>query len=343
MPAQRNIRLTLAYDGTNYVGWQVQKNGLSIQEVLERAIEKLTGEKCPVLSAGRTDSGVHALGQVANFFTTSVIPARKFRPALQDFLPHDIVILESCDAPPEFHATFKAVRKQYRYLIDNSPVPLPFLSKYTWSLRRRLDVAAMDEAAQLLLGMHDFRSFETDWPNKVTSVRTIFEIRVARRPLWNLFTGSLSELTSPPLSKGGQGGRVTLFPCRTELGETRQAKPATSSASTSSPTASSTTWSAASSGRWSTSAGTNGTKATSPASSKRRTAPLPARPPPPAVSSWSKFGMSDQCVSAPAENMKPQMSLCHRNDSAIYTKITAQIEIRFVIRGGKARYGFIEH
>jgi tRNA pseudouridine38-40 synthase len=155
------------------------------------------------LSAGRTDSGVHALGQVANFFTTSVIPARKFRPALQDYLPHDIVILDSCEAPPEFHATFKAIRKQYRYLIDNSPVPLPFLSKYTWSLRRRLDVAAMHEAAQLLLGTHDFRSFETDWPNKVTSVRTVFEVRVARQPLWNLFAGSA---TSPPLSKGGQGG-----------------------------------------------------------------------------------------------------------------------------------------
>jgi tRNA pseudouridine38-40 synthase len=206
MPPQRNIRLTLAYDGTNYVGWQVQKNGLSIQEVLERAIEKLTGEKCPVLSAGRTDSGVHALGQVANFFTTSTIPARNFRPAIQDFLPHDIVILNSCEAPHEFHATFKAVRKQYRYLIDNSPVPLPFLSKYTWSLRRRLDVAAMHDAAQLLLGTHDFRSFETDWPNKVTSVRTIFEIRVSRRPLWKLFSRSVSEMTSPPLRKGGQGG-----------------------------------------------------------------------------------------------------------------------------------------
>jgi tRNA pseudouridine38-40 synthase len=204
MPLQRNIRLTLAYDGTNYVGWQVQKNGLSIQEVLEKAIEKLTGEKCPVLSAGRTDSGVHALGQVANFFTTSTIPPKNFRPAIQDFLPHDIVILESCEASPQFHATFKATRKQYRYLIDNSPVPLPFLSKYTWSLRRWLDVAAMDDAAQLLLGTHDFRSFETDWPNKVTSVRTVFEIRVARQPLWSLF--NRSESTAPPLRKGGQGG-----------------------------------------------------------------------------------------------------------------------------------------
>ena len=151
MPPARNIRLKLAYDGTNYVGWQVQKNGLSIQTVLERAIEKLTGEKSPVLSAGRTDSGVHALGQVANFHTGSMIPAQNFRPALQDFLPHDIVVLESCEAAPEFHATFKATRKQYRYLIDNSPVPLPFLSKYTWSLRRRLEVPAMHEAAQLLI------------------------------------------------------------------------------------------------------------------------------------------------------------------------------------------------
>src|SRR5262245_59580346 len=112
MPPQRNIRLTLAYDGTNYVGWQVQKNGLGIQTVHERAIEKLTGEKCAILSAGRTDSGVHALGQVANFHTTSTIPAKNFRPALQDFLPNDIVILEACEVPPEFHATFKATRKQ---------------------------------------------------------------------------------------------------------------------------------------------------------------------------------------------------------------------------------------
>jgi tRNA pseudouridine38-40 synthase len=218
MPPTRNIRLKLAYDGTNYVGWQVQKNGLSIQEVLERAIEKLTGEECPVLSAGRTDSGVHALGQVANFHTGSTIPAKNFRPALQDFLPRDIVVLEASEAPPEFHATFKATRKQYRYLIDNSSVPLPFLSKYTWSLRRRLDVPAMNDAAQLLLGKHDFRSFETDWPNKVTSVRTVFDINVVRQPVWHLFTGSLlntssllpmeagAARTSPPLRKGGEGG-----------------------------------------------------------------------------------------------------------------------------------------
>src|SRR5579872_4284966 len=90
---ERNIRLTLAYDGTSFCGWQVQKNGPSVQAALERAIEKLTGEKSAVFSAGRTDSGVHALGQVANFHTTSAIPAENFRPALQAFLPHDIVVL----------------------------------------------------------------------------------------------------------------------------------------------------------------------------------------------------------------------------------------------------------
>lgn len=202
----RNIRLKLAYDGTNYCGWQVQKNGPSIQTALEWAIEKLTGETCPVLSAGRTDSGVHALGQVANFHTSCAIPAENFRPALQAFLPHDIVVLESSEAAPDFHATFKATRKHYRYVIDNSPVPLPFLRGYAWSLRRRLDDGAMHEAAQLLLGKHDFRSFETDWPNKVTSVRTVFAIGVVRRPAWEVFAAGNEYLPSTQYSVPGTPG-----------------------------------------------------------------------------------------------------------------------------------------
>lgn len=190
MLPSRNIRLKLAYDGTNFCGWQVQTNGPSIQAAIERAILKLTKEKSALFSAGRTDSGVHALGQVANFHTHCAIPAENFRPALQAFLPYEIVILESCEAAPDFHATFKATHKQYRYLIDNSPVPLPFLRGYTYSMRRELDAAAMHEAAQLLVGKHDFRSFETDWPNKVTSVRTVHEISITRQPLWRLFEGT---------------------------------------------------------------------------------------------------------------------------------------------------------
>jgi tRNA pseudouridine38-40 synthase len=198
MPEPRNIRLTIAYDGTNYCGWQVQKNGPSLQATIERAILKLTGEKAALFSAGRTDSGVHALGQVANFHTTCGIPAENFRPALQAFLPHDIVVLDSREVPLEFHSTFKAVRKQYRYLIDNSPVPLPFLRGMTWSIRRRLNVPAMHEAAQLLVGKHDFRCFETDWPNKVTSVRTVHEITFTRQPVWRMFTGTPAGAAAAP-------------------------------------------------------------------------------------------------------------------------------------------------
>jgi tRNA pseudouridine38-40 synthase len=200
MPEPRNICLTIAYDGTNYCGWQVQKNGPSLQATIERAILKLTGEKPALFSAGRTDSGVHALGQVANFHTTCGIPAENFRPALQAFLPHDIVILDSREVPLEFHSTFKAIRKQYRYLIDNSPVQLPFLRGMTWSIRRRLNVPAMHEAAQLLVGKHDFRCFETDWPNKVTSVRTVHEITFSRQPVWRMIRGTPAGAAACPAS-----------------------------------------------------------------------------------------------------------------------------------------------
>lgn len=187
MPDSRNIRLTLAYDGTNYCGWQVQSNGPSIQAALERAIQRLTGVKSAVYSAGRTDSGVHALGQVANFRTTFPMPPENFRPALQTKLPEDIVILDACEVPADFHATFAAKKKRYRYIIDNSPISLPFLKNYAWQLRRRLNAEAMHSAAQLLLGTHDFRSFETDWPNKATSVRTMMEISITRRPMFELW------------------------------------------------------------------------------------------------------------------------------------------------------------
>lgn len=186
----RNIRLTLAYDGTAYCGWQVQSNGPTVQAALERAILAVTGEHCSVFSAGRTDSGVHALGQVANFHTSSPLPAANFRPALQTKLPPDIVVLDARDALPEFHATFDAKRKQYRYLIDNSGIALPFLRRYAWQLRRPLDADAMHSAAQSLVGRHDFRSFETDWPNKASSVRTVMSLCVKRRPLWEMWDGA---------------------------------------------------------------------------------------------------------------------------------------------------------
>lgn len=198
-PEPRNIRLRLAYDGTNYSGWQIQPERVTIQGCLEQAILNLTGEKASVLSAGRTDAGVHALGQVASFLTQSRIPAHKWRPALQTQLPEDIVILESDEVPLEFHATFSAVSKRYRYVILNRLVPDPFVRKYSWKIGQELDLEAMRTAAQFLLGKHDFRSFESHWPNKATSVRTVHELTIERRAGWSLF--SPTAKTGPALDE----------------------------------------------------------------------------------------------------------------------------------------------
>jgi tRNA pseudouridine38-40 synthase len=196
------VKLTVAYDGTNYAGWQVQPDRPTVQSVMERAVLKLTGFPSQVLSAGRTDSGVHALGQVASFYTTANIPGPNWRPALQNHLPYDVVIRDSEIAPDNFHATFSAIRKRYRYLIHNGPVCLPFLRNYVHHVRAPLSAEAMHSAAQQLVGKHDFRSFETDWPNKATSVRTIEEITIRRASDWNLWT--VDALQQPPVDETGE-------------------------------------------------------------------------------------------------------------------------------------------
>ena len=165
--------MTLAYDGTNYVGWQIQTNGRAIQEVVERAIFRLTGENVRLLVAGRTDSGVHALGQVCSFQTETRIPCLGFRNALQDILPEDILIREVEDVPLSFHATYSAKCKHYRYVILNSKLPNPFSKRYAYHYHVELNAELMQAAAQELIGTHDFRCFESKWPNKATSVRTI--------------------------------------------------------------------------------------------------------------------------------------------------------------------------
>ena len=186
----RNIRLTLAYDGTDYVGWQVQPNGPSVQAAVERAVEQLTGETVRLLAAGRTDSGVHALGQIANFATESTIPCEKFRLGLQNFLPDDIVVRDVAEVDPDFHATYSAKRKRYRYVIHNSRVQDPFLRRYAYHYHGQLDSAAMHAAAQVLLGTHDFRCFESQFPNNATSVRTVTEATVDRCGMWPLWNRS---------------------------------------------------------------------------------------------------------------------------------------------------------
>lgn len=197
----RNLRLTLAYDGTNYVGWQVQPNGPSVQAAVQNAIAKLTGEDVKLIAAGRTDSGVHALGQVANFQTASRIPCANIQSGLQHSLPHDVIIRSVEEVDPEFHATYWAKRKRYRYVILNRRLPDPFVRQYAYHYRGQLDAAAMHDAAQVLLGTHDFRCFESHFPNKATSVRTVMEATVGRHAGWPVWTQL--ELLDRPHAAGG--------------------------------------------------------------------------------------------------------------------------------------------
>ncbi|MCL4111970.1 UNVERIFIED_CONTAM: hypothetical protein GTU68_008724, partial [Idotea baltica] len=169
----RNIKITIAYDGTDYVGWQVQPNGPTIQAAIEKALKKLTGETRRVMGSGRTDSGVHAVGQVAAFQTESSIPARKFQRGLQTFLPDDIQIQSSCEVHELFHATHWAIRKHYRYIIGNAEQMSPFWRRYVHHFHGKLDLQHMQDACQYLLGQHDFRCFESHYPNRATSIRTI--------------------------------------------------------------------------------------------------------------------------------------------------------------------------
>ncbi|HVA46758.1 MAG TPA: tRNA pseudouridine(38-40) synthase TruA [Pirellulales bacterium] len=176
----RTIKLTLAYDGTAYAGWQVQPGQRTLQETLEAALATITGETVRVTASGRTDAGVHALAQVVSFDTQSTLSADVFQRALNAELPHDMAVLNAADAPPGFHAIRDAVRKRYRYVLDDAPVPDVFRRHYAWHYRQRLDADTMRRAAQGLLGTHDFRSFETGWPQRTSSVRTIFDLSVRR-------------------------------------------------------------------------------------------------------------------------------------------------------------------
>jgi tRNA pseudouridine38-40 synthase len=184
----RNIMLTVAYQGTRYCGWQVQPDAPTVQEFVETAVKKLTGTDTRVLCSSRTDSGVHALGQVASFRTESKIQGGQFRRGLQRYLPDDISIVNSQEVSADFHATYSAIRKRYRYLIFDGAILPPFLRHQVFRHRSELDVAAMQQSLPHLLGTHDFRCFETNYPNKATSVRTIMEATLTRVPHWSMWT-----------------------------------------------------------------------------------------------------------------------------------------------------------
>ncbi len=171
---ERRIKLTIEYDGSRYHGWQFQKNAVSVQEVLSQAIKKLTGEDVIPAGAGRTDQGVHACGQVASFTTSSKIPAAKFTPALNTFLPEDVVIISSEEVDDNFHPQFSAKGKHYRYIVLNRPQRSAIWAKKSWHVRGDLDFEAMQEAAGYFIGHHYFRAFCASGFSVKTFDRTIF-------------------------------------------------------------------------------------------------------------------------------------------------------------------------
>jgi tRNA pseudouridine38-40 synthase len=177
----RNIRFTLSYDGTDFYGWQTQPGFRTVQDTLEKAIAAVTSEAIRVNASGRTDTGVHAVGQVVNFYTNTRHPADVLIRAVNAHLPADVVVSEAADMPQAFDANRDAKRKLYRYVIHDGRVPSPFLRRYCYYSRHRLDVEAMRQAAEPLRGRHDFHSFETNWPNRMSSVRTISHLAVNRR------------------------------------------------------------------------------------------------------------------------------------------------------------------
>lgn len=180
----RNLKLTLSYDGTDFNGWQTQPGFRTVQETLESAIREFTGEKVHANASGRTDAGVHAVGQVVNFHSNTELSAETVVRAINAHLPDDVVVREAADATQSFDANRDATRKLYRYVIHDGPVPDLFMRRYCHRVRRRLDAEAMSRAAQPLLGRHDFHSFESDWPNRMSSVRTITHLAVNRVGDW---------------------------------------------------------------------------------------------------------------------------------------------------------------
>jgi len=173
----RNLKLVLAYDGSEFSGWQVQPDCSTVQGTLASAIGRITGEKVLPQGSGRTDAGVHALAQVATFTTESSVPAENLVKALNDILPASIRVLEAHEVPPNFHARKSALGKTYRYRIYRGPICPPFFARYVWHYPYALDEAAMARAAGLIVGEHDFTSFAAVDPERGREEEDVNNVR----------------------------------------------------------------------------------------------------------------------------------------------------------------------
>ena len=176
----KRVKLVVAYDGTNYHGWQVQDNGITIEEVLNRTISELVQEDIKVIGASRTDAGVHACGNVAVFDTESRIPGDKFSFALKQRLPEDIRIQESCEVDADFHPRYADTVKTYEYNILNRRFELPTKRLYAAFCYYPMDIERMNQAAAYLVGEHDFKSFCSAGAQVQTTVRTIYAVNVTK-------------------------------------------------------------------------------------------------------------------------------------------------------------------
>lgn len=179
----RRIKLVVSYDGTNYSGWQIQPNAVTIEQKLNEALSCICNENITVTGASRTDAGVHALMNIAVFDTDSAIPADKFAYALNPRLPQDIVIQESCEVAADFHPRHCDTVKTYEYKILNRKFPLPLMRRDTFFYHYPLDIELMQEAAGYLVGEHDFKSFCSAGTQAETTVRTIYSIEVLEIPI----------------------------------------------------------------------------------------------------------------------------------------------------------------
>lgn len=174
----RNIRLKIEYDGTNYCGWQVQPDQMTIQQKIEEAIFKVTGEKVNIIGSSRTDSGVHAREFVANFLVGDRVPVWKFRGAINYNLPDDIVVLEAVEVDEKFHARYDSKGKTYSYTILNREMPPAIERNVVYHYKYDLDVEKMKEACQYFIGTHDFAAFKSVGGSQKTSVRTVTDLHI---------------------------------------------------------------------------------------------------------------------------------------------------------------------
>lgn len=209
----KRVRIVVAYDGTNYCGWQVQPNGVTVEEVLNKKISALTGEDIHIIGASRTDSGVHALGNVAVFDTESRIPGERMAYALNQRLPDDIVIVKSDEVAADWHPRYQnEITKTYEYHIYNAKTPNPMKRHHSTFVSYELDVDKMREAAGYLVGEHDFVSFCNIRTNVEDTVRTVYDIEflqnkseITMRITGNGFLYNMVRIIAGTLIRVGRG------------------------------------------------------------------------------------------------------------------------------------------